>query len=165
MNIQFQGKFSKNEYRQAFRLHYKSSGCLRWFACGPALLFLFAAIFLIVREPALARYLVPGGIFIIAICTVSFWLPEIQAASFNRPDNIFREGLSGTINDEGIFVQTSKGNSNIFWNAYTGYKQTRDLILLYQNKNCFNIFTRGMFSGAGDWELFCGEIAGRLKKK
>ncbi len=37
--------------------------------------------------------------------------------------------------------------------------------MLYQNKNCFNIFAQSMFTSAEDWNTFCGEVARRLPKK
>jgi hypothetical protein len=164
MNIKFQGKLSKKEFRQAVTIQTNLPGFLKWLFGGFGLLIVFGGIYLMIQNPVISKSLLPGMAFPIVFFSFPFWLPEIQVASFNQPGNVFREGLSGTISDEGIAIQTSKGNTNTFWNAYKAFKQTNDLVMLYQNKNCFNIFTRGMFSSTEDWDLFCNEVGRRLKK-
>ncbi|TLM98910.1 YcxB family protein [bacterium] len=113
----------------------------------------------------MATSLLPGLIFPIVLLTFPLWLPEIQASSYNQPGNVFREGLRGTITDSEIAIQTAKGNSSTFWTAFTHYKSTENIIMLYQNKNCFNIFTQSMFANTEDWKAFLGEVTRRLPKK
>jgi hypothetical protein len=165
MNIPFEGKLSKKEYRQVMALHLKLPGWQRWFFTGAALLLIFSAVFQFIRFPELATSLLPVLVFPTVFLTFPLWLPEIQASSYNQPGNIFREGLLGTITDSEIAIQTAKGNSSTFWTAFTHYKSTENIIMLYQNKNCFNIFTQSMFASAEDWNTFCGEVARRLPKK
>lgn len=165
MNIQFQGKLSREEFRRVLELHTSRSGWLKWTSGGLMLLLGLTAVGLMVSRPETAKALLPGLIFPIAVLTLPFWISKIQAAAYDQSGNIYREGLSGTITDDGISVQAATGNFNTYWNAYTAFKQTDDMIILYQNKNCMNIFSRAMFSSAADWELFCGEVGRRLKKK
>ena len=165
MNIPFQGNLSKNEYRQVMALHLKLPGWQRWFFTGAALLLFISAVFQFIRLPELATYLLPALVFSTVFLTFPLWLPEIQASSYNQPGNVFREGLRGTITNSEITIQTAKGNSSTIWTAFTHYKSTENIIMLYQNKNCFNIFTQSMFANAEDWNAFLGEITGRLPKK
>lgn len=165
MNIPFQGKLSKTEYKQVLATQMNLPSWLKWFLAGAAMLLIFSAVFQLIRTPDLATSLLPALVIPIVLLTFPLWLPEIQAASYNQPGNVFREGLQGTITDSEINIQTSKGHSSTLWSAFTHYKISENYVLLYQNKNCFNIFSYSMFSSAEDWNAFRGEVARRLPNK
>jgi hypothetical protein len=58
--------------------------------------------------------------------------------------------ISGSISEDTITIQTVNSKSIVRWNLFNKIKRTPDLILLYQNSNCFNFFPQSFFSEE-DW--------------
>ena len=58
------------------------------------------------------------------------------------------------IDDHGITVNSAEIKTNFQWSVYSNYKIARNLVLLYQGKNCFNLFKPSMFSDQDEWEKF-----------
>jgi hypothetical protein len=65
--------------------------------------------------------------------------------SFRR-DNRLRDQFEAAISDSGIDVSSSTATSTYSWSAFTRYAETKNLFLVYQSPQAFNIFPKRSFS-------------------
>jgi len=164
MQTYFQGQINKKEYKKAFELHFYQRRWLKWI-CGLFLgIILFSVVIAISRDPSSLQYFFPSIIFPLVFLTFPWWTIYLQAASYNQKGNIYRTPINGLIDDTGISINGQVVKSNFLWKAFTHYKTTDEMVLLYQGKSCFNIFTASLFSNKDEWEKFQNELKVRINK-
>jgi hypothetical protein len=88
------------------------------------------------------------------VLTFPWWVPYLQLNSYANKSNIYHSQINGVIDETGITINGKDAKSSFLWSAFTHYNKTNDLMLVYQSKNCFNIFTRSLFSTKEDWDKF-----------
>jgi hypothetical protein len=152
MHIEYSGLITLKEYQQVFALHYKNP------------LILFFKIISILSLPGLFIFLLLKGgagdvtsyfLYLLPVFLLFgfVWLTPLQVTrSYLNPRNFFNQPLHGSIDSEnGFSIVTSLSTGSMGWNGFVGYRHKDNLILLYQNKNCFNILTRNLFASDEDW--------------
>jgi hypothetical protein len=107
--------------------------------------------------------LLPGLVFSLVFFTFPWWTPLLQASSYDQKGNIYRLPIAGSIDEDGVSIRGQEVKVDLAWGAYTHYRHAGDFVLLYQNKNCFNIFTRSLFEAA-EWERFLKILEARFPK-
>lgn len=166
MHIEFSVLISLNDYKQAFNLHYKN----------PFIVFLKAVSILAI--PGLIIFLLLKGnevgesfdyvlyLFPIFLIFGFVWLLPLQATrSYLNPRNIFNQPMHGSIDAEnGFTIVTALSTVSIGWNAFIGYRHNGNLILLYQNNNCFNILTRNLFASEEEWSTLLAFLNSHFPK-
>jgi hypothetical protein len=80
-----------------------------------------------------------GGLFLIFFLRLQVWL------SF-RGDNRLRDQFDATISDSGIDVSSPKAASKYDWSAFVRYAETKNVFLVYQAPQVFNVFPKRAFT-------------------
>lgn len=162
MQINYAGKVTKNEFLKALLLIYKKFRVYKWImGISLAILVLLSIILIIQGSIELKNnllYYLPGGLFPIIALTFPWWLPYLQLSVYDQPGNIYRNNVFGVITENEITINGSNQKSTFPWQAFTKYKIADDILLLFQGKNCMNIFTKSMFTSQTDWEAFISLI-------
>ena len=158
MLIYFQGRISKTDYKKAIDMNLTFIKWLKWVCGGLLAIILFSNIVSVIRTPTILTYIFPSIIFPLVFLTFPWWIVSLQAASFDQKGNIYRSPINGLIDETGVSINGQETKSHTLWKAYTHYKKNDTLVLLYQGKSCFNIFTSNLFENPEDWEKFLGEL-------
>jgi hypothetical protein len=164
MQTTYQGKVSQREYFRALELH---SSQLNWMKWGLGIFLAITIVSFVVtslRDPAIFSAFLPGMVFLVVILSSPWWTVALQAGSYNKKENIYHAPIRGFINDYEITVSAENSHANILWSAFTHYKKADGLILLYQGKNSFNIFTKSMFQNEADWNQLLEVLQTRFPK-
>jgi hypothetical protein len=164
MQTVFQGQVSKQEYSKALEIHNSLFKWIKW-PCGIILaIVVLSTGVTISRNPSMTQYFLPPIVFPLIFLTFPWWIISIQAASYDQKGNIYQTPINGLIDDTGITVNSQVVKSSILWNAFTHYKKNKEMVLLYQGKSCFNIFTASLFKNENEWNQFLSEINSKVVK-
>jgi len=79
------------------------------------------------------------GLFLVFFLRLQVWL------SFRR-DNRCQDQCEAFISDSGIDVSSSKVNSKYDWSAFVRFSETKNLFLVYQARQVFNVFPKRAFA-------------------
>jgi hypothetical protein len=166
MHIEFNGLITKKEYRRVFSLHYSGRRLVRFFFIGLFFLLLsvFGLISNILRHSNFSYFII-SLVFGAALCSYQWWLPLLSARSYNNPKNFFNQPIHGVIDDNGFSIETALVSGTTKWALFEGYRYKDDLLLIYQNKNCFNILTRPLFVSDDDWNILLTFLKNRFPKQ
>ncbi len=167
MQIKFSGQVTRKEYTRAITAHYHPQ--FKWTKILSGVVIVFGILSLIFsaidqrpdRPQTPVQIIVPFLIFM----TFPWWTPFIQSLSYNNKGNIYHSPISGVIADEGITVINQNMKTNFLWSAFTHYIEKDGLIMIYQGKNCFNIFTRSLFTTAEEWDQFRNLLSDKYSNK
>ncbi len=104
------------------------------------------------------------GLFLLFFRRLQVWF------SFRR-DNRLQDQFEATISDSGIDVSSLKASSKYDWSAFIRYAETKNLFLVYQAPQVFNVFPKRAFAaeevdtfrGLLDKNLGAASIAYRKK--
>ena len=152
--MNFQGHITKKEFTQALELHFSQIKWLKWI-CGLILVvILFFYMFIIMRNPSTWNLYLTSIIFPVVILSAPWWIIYLQSGSYDQKGNIYRTSINGTIDATGISINGQDMNANIFWRAFTHSKMNNKMVLLYQGKSRFNIFTSTLFTDEDAWKQF-----------
>jgi hypothetical protein len=159
MQINYAGKISKDDFLQAIFLNSPQLKLQRWVICILLAIMAFSLFYLMVVSPnpafsKLFPSLLPGFVVILVVATFPWWMPYLQLSSFDQKGNIYRNNVFGTIDDIGITINSSEIKSSFQWTVFVDYKLSKDILMLYQSKNCFNLFKSSMFSTQDEWVTF-----------
>jgi hypothetical protein len=162
MPIQYAGKISKDDFLKAIFLNSPQLKLQKWII-GILLSIMAFSFFFLVVSPSklfdsniskLLPSLLPGLVVFLIIVTFPWWIPYLQLSSFDQKGNIYRNNVFGMIDDTGITINSAEIKANFQWNVFVDYKISKDIFMLYQSKNCFNMFKPSMFSNQDEWEKF-----------
>jgi hypothetical protein len=166
MQIHFAGKLSKDDYLKGLLLHNQKRRVQKWFI---GIFLSFTILYLVdirVKNPVefkdFFQYMFPGYLFILIIGTFPWWAPYLQWLSYNQKGNIYRNDVHGIISETGINIQGEGVEVSFQWNRFVDYKISEDVLLLYQGKNCFNMFHRKMFSDHDEWIKFISLVKEKI---
>ena len=126
-----------------------------------AVLFI-AEVWAISRAGVLPRgwWILPAGVAYGAILFF-FILPW-------RVGRIFRQnpGLAAptrtTFDDEGLLLDSSRGQLRFRWNALKKWKHNRDLLLVYHSPTLFHMLPRRCFNSAADFDALVSSLEKHL---
>jgi hypothetical protein len=165
MEIIYQGQVTKKEYNRVIEIHYSKMKWIRWLVGAFIVILLISLVITIIQQPTIMRSLFPGFLFPIIILSSPWWVLVIQKNSYNQSNNIYRTPIHGVIDDAGISVSNENTSVKSVWNGYTHFIKKDDILVLYQGKNCFNIFTKNMFSNEQDWNKFLKIIGEKVSQR
>jgi hypothetical protein len=159
MEIHYAGKISKNDFLKALLLNNSQLNSRKWMTGTILLFFVFAIIFLQLQSPSILAEkaeifssLYPGMLIGLVFMTYPWWTPYLQSMSYNQKGNIYRDNVYGLINETQVTINGTNIQAVFQWNGYIDYKVAKDMLLIYQGKNNFNVFTKSMFSNQDEWE-------------
>ena len=81
-----------------------------------------------------------------------------------RRDPVHQAIQSGWVDDGGLQLQSQGSESRAAWDAYTGYAQEGDLLVLFQGPLRFLPFPRNLFAEGTDWNDFLALVDSRLHR-
>jgi hypothetical protein len=168
MQINFSGQITKQEFVKAYKIHYNQQFKKTKLLFGIFLVILacstFSTIFLLISENATIQkpYLIPLVLIPFLILTYPWWSILIISRTYEKKENGYNGPIHGSINDQGLTIFTRLANANFYWPVFSSYKKSNNMILLYQGKNCFNIFTQSLFATQEDWQQFEEVLKQRL---
>jgi len=158
MQIQYAGKITKDDFLKGVLLHSSHLTGQKWVFGTIWLMLVFSIVYLLVQSPSKLSGIFPGALpgfaVFVVFSTMPWWIPYLQSTSYNQKGNIYRNNVYGVIDDHGITVNSVEIKTNFQWSVYSNYKIAKDIVLLYQGKNSFNIFKQSMFSDYDEWEKF-----------
>jgi hypothetical protein len=154
MEILYQGKIEKNELVSAGSMHVKPSRLAAILRIILLIIFCGSALWLLIEDFSYWQIILIGWILPIAILSRPWWTPYTFAGSANREGNIYHGPINGIVNDTGISLVGAKSSHHYNWSAFIAFKETEDIVLLYQSKNCFNLFSKRLFSTDNEWQQF-----------
>src|SRR5262249_54125560 len=104
-------------------------------------LILAASLVSLMHDPKQFPSVVGGivvGLFLTFFLKLQVWL------SF-RPDNRLQDQFEAIISDSGIDVSSSKAATKYDWSAFVRYAETKNLFVVYQAPQAFNVFPKRAF--------------------
>jgi len=168
MELHYRGSFTYDELTHVFTHHYLPSPhtkIIRYFLV--TLIISYVGYYFLFIYPdglfSIAGVLVPTFLFLLIVTTPLF-LPRINARNLIN-NTEFRFEFSGSITDQSVSIITQQSNSEIKWGIFKYYSQIDETILLYQTKNCFNIFPKRFFRSDEDWITFEKYVKGNIPKR
>ena len=72
--------------------------------------------------------------------------PRLLFSYSYRRDKRLHDHFVVTFSDEGVEVAASTGNSTYAWKAFTRWRESKNLFILYQGPACLNIFPKSGFA-------------------
>lgn len=163
MDITFEGQLSKHEWRKINTLHYKPSKVSFLFRVAGLIILCLIVLFLIQNGIFDSVILIILTYFFLLL-SYPFWVGHTALLSYNRNKSII-EPITGLANDEHIIIQAPNTTVEIKWELYKQVKQTKDLLLLYQNKNTFTFFPRRFFESDASWQVFIDMVQQKVNKR
>jgi hypothetical protein len=107
--------------------------------------------------------IIPGFVLYATVITYPWWMSFL---SFNQKGNIYRNGISGIVNESGFEIVNNEGlNARLAWDALINYQIVNVFIKLYQNPNSFYVFKRSMFASQADWEQLLALVKEKVTVK
>lgn len=162
--VTFDGEFTRADLRRAYILHYKS-GILAVMLISDAVLCVAIVALFLTGQWAWSPRMLPNIAIPLVFLTTPLWLPYILARSQWKANAAVRSRNSGAIRAEGIHAENGLAVGDIRWSAFTDYKLSPEMVLLYQNPNAFHLFTRRMFATDDDWNTFRSLVQQRIAKR
>jgi hypothetical protein len=93
-------------------------------------------------------------LFLVASAFVPFMLAFIvwgwRRAHANSP--IFQDPFIGSVSEDRFALEAETGRTDMTWDRFIGRREGKDVVLLYQAPNLFNILAREFFESDADWE-------------
>lgn len=155
MQIHYAGKITKDDFLQAIFLNSPRLKFQRWFFAIVLFFVAFSLIYLWAAGPAsIVEGLFPGLAIFFIFGTFPWWMPYIQLTSFDQKTNIYRNSVFGMIDETGISINSTEVKTSFQWSVFIDYKLSKDLFMLYQSRNCFNLFKPSMFGTREEWDKF-----------
>jgi len=142
MNLEYRLTF--NDFLEANQAHLKSHGFLYLF------LWVVSGLMVVV---GLASLLI-GDIWnfcfsvILGICiNPSFYLLQRYCLARTwKSQRCIREPVTLEVTEEGLTLSSPYFQSNLKWQIYTGFLETKNLFMVYQSERLFNLFPKRAFN-------------------
>jgi len=166
MQINYQGQVYKPDFAKAIKLHNGRIVLVQKIIFG-LFMFLFTISILIgiIYSPGSLPLPYVIAMFIpLVFLTLPWWNEYMQINMYQSSANIYKEEISGIIDEKGFTINSVKMKVNYLWDAIIKIQKTDDIVLLYQSKNCFNILTRSLFASEEEWSQLVAFLDDRFSK-
>jgi hypothetical protein len=164
MDIHFSGHITQNDFVQAVQMHYRRQIYL---FILPGLIYVPVVIY--ITKILSKQYLSPiFGIFIALVAIIFLYYQLFHSApkkAYKNPQNFYLHPFEGQATEENICFNNYQMNMNFLWSSFIQYYVKGNMVLLYQNKNCFNILTRSQFANEADWLAFLELVNKKVSSK
>jgi hypothetical protein len=147
--MQFEYRVSLNDLEEFRKLQARSIDAKIWFLLAGFLTIVYSSIFLTGGGLSIVHFLlqiVLPNLAIIAIAVVATNLLQKYLLKRQwRQLKILNCETAVEVDEEEIATTTDISKTTVKWAAYTHWKETENLFLLYQSNNCANIFPKRAF--------------------
>jgi hypothetical protein len=165
MEIHFNGQITQAIYLQAQALHRNAPKIERMIGLGFLVLSLVAVVIGFVWGLETFLLFLPILIAPIALFILGRWVPRWQAISYWRTYKPLQDPISGVANAQGVNLNGTHFRGDFPWNIYTEYKQSPDMVLLYETPDLPHIFPKAFFEQESDWEAFVELVKRKVPQK
>ena len=159
-SILYEGEISRARFIQAMRLHSKP-GPLGW-GLRAMLVGFLVYLFVAYGGQLLNPLLLISIVLVVAVLTMHWWRPYDAARRVYDREDAFHQPVSGWVGPDGILIKAATGENLVKWDAYSGFVQDGDLILMYQQNRWFNLFLREFFASDEDWQRFLSTVRNHM---
>jgi hypothetical protein len=157
--VAFRGRIDEDTYIRAQNLAARTSGQtgtkVSTLCLGAGGFFLLLAL-VASGDGAFSWFFLSTGSFGAA------WLFRDRTRELWRKDPVMQAIQSGWADDGGLELWSQSSESRIAWDAYTGYAQEGDLLVLFQGPQRFLPLPRNLFAETPDWEDFLALVDSHL---
>jgi hypothetical protein len=154
MPIPFVGQLTQQQYLHAQYLHFKPASRGRILRRSMILLLVLGLLLSLAIVPFLLRLIVPVVLLGIFLLSASWFLPRLHVYLTWRYHRSLQAPMSGTITADGIHYKGTHFQGEVTWSMFLKYKQSPQLVLLYQSPLVFNLFPRSFFRTEHEWHAF-----------
>jgi hypothetical protein len=162
MTINYEGRITNTQFRRLIDIHQPWMRWIRWAMMLFLLMVILTTINIVIQTANIGLPVLTSLIVPVVFLTFPWWYVYIMANAFKQKGSIYHDIVSGTIDDNGVTINGEGKKASAQWSAYTHYKRDKEIVLLYQGKNVFQIFTRDLFQTDGNWEAFLGILKERF---
>jgi hypothetical protein len=159
--VAFRGRIDEDTYIRAQNLAARASGQT---GTKVSTLCLVAGAFFLLLALAASGDGAFSWSFLSAGAFGAAWLFRDRTRELWRRDPVHQAIQSGWANDGGLELQSQDSESRAAWDAYTGYAQEGDLLVLFQGPLRFLPFPRNLFAQGPDWDDFLALVDSRLHR-
>lgn len=166
IEIPFSGKLEKSDLRKVNNLATRKMRRIGYpLAVLMALLILPSTCRGVLENPSASNIL--SSIPLLLIWVAVFW--AIPHFSLNRGwsgNPVLHKPSAGSVSEEGITWKVEDVFSSQYrWELLSGYRRSKDLLVVYVGRNQVLYFPRHYFKDDGDWTGFIELVAGKLSKR
>ncbi len=156
MEMRFEGRYTERDRRQILGLGF--AGGARLFAIVFGLAALGFALWTVARAASASDWelatlfqgFLPALVFLL-LAGVFWRLPHNQAREV--AESPLLEGwVSGVATDEELVLKTARSEARLAWDAFTQYKQSDEMVLLYRLDGGLLALPRRFFATDDDWQ-------------
>lgn len=154
-------RMTEQEFMQACDAHWSTqhqgitSNVITGLVC---LLFGLAMLFLLLFWLAIILATVGCILFLITGARSLLWRRAFRDAKK------YNEDIAVVIRDDSIHVESAEGTSDLNWNFFTGYLDTREFVLLYMTKRSFSVIPKSAFHDELSVQTFVDLVKSKLVK-
>ena len=145
--IDYSGTISRELFVRSQRLHAGSARIFLSVVLVLAGLLLLSLAILNAPMSVLLPFVMAG-----ALVPLLLILQRWQWQRLFKRSPYLHEPIEGVVSEQGLHIANSRGRSDLPWTLITKYKETSDLILLYQAPNMFGIVAKEFFDDDVDWQ-------------
>jgi predicted membrane protein len=161
MEIQFRGQIDLGIMRRVNRTALKPRKITLVLAGVLALFILWA----VVGEAGSLQELLPvlllAVLWIGCLAYILYLAPRRVLKSYK----LLQSPLTGAVTESGVRVETEHSRSEVPWDVFLKRKIGKDIVLLYQSFQLYNMFPREVFTTEADWQAFLGLVKEHVPEK
>jgi len=98
--------------------------------------------------------------YLVYLCYIA---PYFSSRSSYRKSSSLKYPIRYSLSDDVISQESAVGRAEVLWTAFVRARETRDLFLLYINKNLAHVIPKRAFSGENELAEFRGLLRRHLK--
>jgi hypothetical protein len=152
MQVRFNGQVTKKEFQRAQKLMFDRVMMSTRIFFGAVLVLITGTLLWAIATGnlSLQKYYLPI-LFFYLLFTFPWWFPLLLRSAYDKQGNIYHGPIHGLINENEVVTEGKNQKFKASWADLKGYKQANDLIVIFQGKTGFNVFTRALFASDADW--------------
>ncbi len=147
--MKFEYRLNVNDIKEANQAHAKK-GLLKYYLLMIGILLLLPILPLLTRKSITLSDLISvvlPNLFLLIVIYFSFRIASnflIQRTWNSQPG--LKNEITVETTEEGLQITTPLSEARIKWLMYTHWRETPNLFMVYQSRNCFNLFPKRAFS-------------------
>ncbi len=167
--MQFEYRLNLNDLKEATQSHAKK-GLWRYclFMAGIVLL---PSILPLLKQEKISlseifwHILLPNLFFFVAIYLFMYIVQNFMVNRNWQSQPGAKSAISVETTTDGFQITTQSSDARLKWSHYTHWKETPNLFMVYQSRNCFNLFPKRAFSSEAQVNEFRELLRVNLQNK
>ena len=155
--LQFEGSLTERDFTNAARLSAKVTLKQVFLLCG-----VIGVLAGLGAYPSHGGKGLLFGLPALLLPVLVVWMTQVIARRQWKSSPLSQSLLRGWASDEAVHFQHGLAEATINWRAFAGYQATADLVMLFQNSQSYNLFSRNLFANDDDWQRFRGLVESKI---